>query len=137
MPEWNLLCRRKKLLHLIDFFTFSPDLKITGCPKMSIHPSEKLFLPDEGEQLCNDLPSHFMIFSRFDLGVWTHDETTICRFRDSLILKGLDKHIFEEIDNQLEATGLKVKNARGAEVGGMIIESSEWPGKFINIKNDR
>ena len=79
----------------------------------------------------------FLVFSGFDLGEGTPDETTICRFRNSLILKGLDKQIFAEINSQLEAKGLKVKNAQGAVVDATIIESSARPRRVINIENDR
>jgi IS5 family transposase len=79
----------------------------------------------------------FLVFSGFDLGEATPDETTICRFRNALIIKGLFKQIFEEINSQLEAKGLKVKNAQGAVVDATIIESSARPRRVINIEKDR
>jgi transposase, IS5 family len=79
----------------------------------------------------------FLLFSGFDLGEATPDEITICRFRNALIIKGLFKQIFEEINSQLEAKGQKVKNAQGAVADATIIESSVRPRRIINIENDR
>ena len=79
----------------------------------------------------------FLVFPGFDLGEATPDETTICRFRNALIIKGLFKQIFEKINTQLEAKGLKIKNAQGAVVDATIIESSARPRRVINIEKDR
>lgn len=94
-------------------------------------------LSDKETEDCLKVRLDFLIFSGFDLGEGTPDETTICRFRNALIIKGLDKQIFAEINSQLEAKGLKVKNAQGAVVDATIIESSARPKRVINIENDR
>ena len=49
------------------------------------------------------------------------DETTLCRFRNRLIEKRLDKKLFKEINFQLESLGLKVKNSSGAILDATII----------------
>lgn len=78
-----------------------------------------------------------MVFTGFDLADDTPDESTICRYRNALALKGLDKVIFHEINSQLEKLGLKLKKANGAVIDATIIESSARPRKMITIENDR
>ena len=79
----------------------------------------------------------FMVFTGFDLAEDTPDESTICRFRNALATRGLDKVIFHEINSQLEKLGLKLKKANGAVIDATIIESSARPRKMITIENDR
>lgn len=79
----------------------------------------------------------FMMFTGFELSEDIPDETTICRFRNKLIEKNLDKKLFEEINSQLENLGLKVKNANGAVIDATIIESSARPNRQIEIQQDR
>ncbi len=52
-----------------------------------------------------------MVFTGFDLAEDKPDESTICRFRNALAAKGLDKVIFHEINEQIERLGLKLKKA--------------------------
>jgi len=79
----------------------------------------------------------FMVFTGFDLAEDTPDESTICRFRNALAAKGLDKAIFHEVTTQLERLGLKLKKANGAVIDATIIESSARPRKMITIEDDR
>jgi transposase, IS5 family len=79
----------------------------------------------------------FMVFTGFEFCEDIPDETTICRFRNKLIEKGLDKKLFEEINSQLENLGLKIKNANGAVVDATIVESSARPNRQIEIQEDR
>lgn len=65
------------------------------------------------------------------------DETTICRFRNRLVAKGLDKELFEEINRQLELRGLKVEKAIGAVIDASVIESAARPNRCIEIAVDR
>jgi IS5 family transposase len=74
----------------------------------------------------------FMVFTGFDLAEDTPDESTICRFRNTLAAKGLDKVILHAVNAQNERLGLKLKKANGA-----VIESSARPRKMITIENDR
>lgn len=94
-------------------------------------------LSDKETEECLKVRLDFMIFSGFSLGEGTPDETTICRFRNALVSKGLDKQVFQEINRQLEEKGLKVKNAQGAVVDATIIESAARPRRVINIEKDR
>lgn len=66
------------------------------------------------------------------------DATTLCRFRNLLISRKLDRKLFREINRQLEKIGLKVKECSGAVVDATIIESASRPNKVINsMPNDR
>jgi transposase, IS5 family len=94
-------------------------------------------LSDKETEECLKVRLDFLVFSGFDLGETTPDETTICRFRNALVIKGLHKEIFDEINSQLETKGLKVRNAQGAVVDATIIESSARPRRVIHIENDR
>lgn len=79
----------------------------------------------------------FMLFTDLELSESCPDETTLCRFRNILIKKGLYKELFEEINNQLENFGIKVKEANGAIIDATIIESAARPRKQIEIQEDR
>jgi transposase, IS5 family len=79
----------------------------------------------------------FMAFTGFDLNDDIPDSTTLCRFRNILIAKGLDKYLFNEINFQLEQLGLKLEKAKGAVIDATVIESAARPRKTINIENDR
>jgi len=73
----------------------------------------------------------FMLFTDLEIGADLPDETTLCRFRNKLIDKGLDKKLFEEINRQLEEIGLKVQKAEGAIVDATIIESAARPRRTV------
>jgi len=94
-------------------------------------------LSDPGleEALCVRID--FMVFTGFELNDDIPDETTLCRFRNKLIEKGLDKKLFKEVNFQLERLGLKLEKANGAVVDATIIESAARPRKTINIEEDR
>jgi len=79
----------------------------------------------------------FIIFAGFDLAEETPDESTICRFRNALSERGLAKVIFEQINRQLEAAGVKVKESKGAVIDATIIESSARPRRIVTIETDR
>lgn len=73
----------------------------------------------------------FMMFTELESNV--PDETTLCRFRNLLVKKGLDKVLFDEINHQLEDLGLKVKTCDGAVIDATIIESASRPRKSIDV----
>lgn len=79
----------------------------------------------------------FMLFTGMGIESASPDETTICRFRNRLVKKGLDKKLFEEINRQLELRGLKVEKATGAVIDASIIESAARPNRCIEISIDR
>jgi IS5 family transposase len=79
----------------------------------------------------------FIVFTGFDLGEESPDESTICRFRNALSANGIDKVVFADINRQLECAGVKVKESKGAVIDATIIESSARPRRVITIETDR
>lgn len=79
----------------------------------------------------------FMVFTGLELGEDVPDHSTICRFRNLLIEKGLDKVLFDEINRQLEERGLKVERARGAVIDATIIESASRPRVEMVEEDDK
>ncbi len=80
----------------------------------------------------------FMLFTGFEIGEDVPDNSTLCRFRNKLIDKGLDETLFKEINHQLEEMNIKVKKAEGAIVDATIIESSARPrSTLIPPEHDR
>lgn len=73
----------------------------------------------------------FMLFTGLELDQPFPDNTTLCRFRNKLIAKGLDKKIFKEMNRQLESLGLKIESSQGAVVDATIIESAARPNQII------
>ncbi len=69
----------------------------------------------------------FMFFLDLSTDSKVPDYSTICRFRNSLINKNLDKKLFFEINKQLTKEGILVKN--GAVIDATIISSSRRPRK--------
>ena len=75
----------------------------------------------------------FMLFNGMGIENEVPDETTICRFRNKLVSAGLEQELFEEVNRQLEAQGLKVKKATGAVIDASVIESAARPNRCIEI----
>ncbi|MBU0682718.1 MAG: IS5 family transposase [Candidatus Omnitrophica bacterium] len=73
----------------------------------------------------------FMLFTGLEGEV--PDETTLCRFRNRLAEKGLDKVLFNEIKKVLEEAGLKVKKCEGAVIDATVIESAYRPNTTVEI----
>ncbi len=94
-------------------------------------------LSDPALEEALSLRIDFMMFTGFELLENCPDETTICRFRNRLIEKRLEEKLFEEINNQLENLGLKIKNSQGAVLDATVIESSARPKRQIEIQEDR
>ena len=65
------------------------------------------------------------------------DETTLCWFRNRLVIRRLDKKLFKEINTQLEKLGLKVMNSSGAILDATLIESASRPTRQIEVQEDR
>jgi IS5 family transposase len=76
----------------------------------------------------------FMLFTGLEPGQTYPDHTTLCRFRNKLISKGLDKRVFKEINRQLESLGLTIEAAKGAVVDATIIQSAARPRREIEEK---
>lgn len=92
-------------------------------------------LSDRGiDEALNDRIS-FRNFTVFAIDEKTPDHTTICRFRNNLFKKELDRKIFEIINEQLEAANLIVK--KGSIIDASVVESSRKPKKTINLKSNQ
>lgn len=73
----------------------------------------------------------FRKFAGFYSVITTPSYSTICRFRNKLIVYGLDEKLFELINKYLESNKLIDKN--GIVVDASIIKSSMRPRKVISI----
>lgn len=73
----------------------------------------------------------FMMFTELEGEV--PDETTLCRFRNRISEKGLEKLLMGEINKALEEEGLKVKKCEGAVIDATIIESASRPRKTVEV----
>ncbi|MFH1798065.1 MAG: IS5 family transposase, partial [Candidatus Omnitrophota bacterium] len=73
----------------------------------------------------------FMMFTGLEGDV--PDETTLCRFRNRIAEKGLDKILFNEIKTVLEEEGLKVKKCEGAVIDATVIESAGRPKTTVEV----
>lgn len=73
----------------------------------------------------------FMLFTGFEIADEIPDETTLCRFRNILVKKGLYNLIFMELNHQLEEHGIKVKKADAALLDATIILSAARPRQTI------
>jgi len=94
-------------------------------------------LSDPGLAEALNVRLDFMMFTGFELLENCPDDTTLCKFRNRLIEKKLYKKLFQEINNQLENLGLKVKNSTGAVLDATIIESAARPKRQVEIEEDR
>jgi IS5 family transposase len=73
----------------------------------------------------------FMLFTGLELDEPFPDSSTLCRFRNKLIAKGIDKKIFKEMNYQLEQLGLKIESSKGAVVDATIIQSAARPNRLL------
>lgn len=88
-------------------------------------------LSDPGlEEAVNDRLS-FLRFTGFSFESSIPDETTICRFRNFLLRRGLYQELFSKINDQLLSMELLVK--KGAVVDASLISSSRRPRKVIEV----
>jgi len=88
-------------------------------------------LSDPGlEEAVNDRLS-FLRFVGFSFESSIPDETTICRFRNVLIQKGLYKKLLDKINDQLLSMELLVKE--GVVVDASLVKSSRRPRKVIEV----
>ena len=72
------------------------------------------------------------MFDGFSFDYDTPDSTTICRFRNHLMERGLDVKLFNMLAEQLEKHELIIK--QGAIVDASIVTSSRRPRKIQTIK---
>jgi len=80
----------------------------------------------------------FMWFTGFDVSDSVPDETSICRFRNRLVDKKLDKKLFTELNRQLVAHNIIIKEAPAAIIDASVIESAAHPNQTVGpIQEDR
>ncbi len=94
-------------------------------------------LSDPGLEEALRVRLDFMHFTGFSLDQEIPDETTLCRFRNKLADRGLDKKLLSEINMQLELLGLKLEKATAAVIDATIIESASRPRRTLEISEDR
>ncbi len=64
------------------------------------------------------------------------DETTLCRFRDRLVVNERLNGLLASVNEQLQLHGLMVKGTTGAVIDATLIESAARPNKTITLKVD-
>lgn len=79
----------------------------------------------------------FMLFCGLDLHAPVPDETTHCRFRNALVRGGVYDDLLAEVCRQIEAHGLKLKEAEAAIIDATLIESAARPRTHIEPPQDR
>ena len=75
----------------------------------------------------------FVRFTGLSLEDSVPDHTTICRFRNLLVAKGVLKQLLDEINAQLEKQGKLVK--KGVAVDASIISSAARPRKQVDVES--
>jgi len=142
-----------KVWHLLDWECFGEILKdvyARGAPVGGVVPYDplKMFramilqawhnLSDPKMEEALRVRLDFIWFTGFDVAGSVPDETSICRFRNRLINKKLDKRLFGELNRQLTAHGLMVEEAKAAIVDASVIESAARPRQTVEpIPEDR
>lgn len=142
-----------KLAKLINWENLRPELKGLFKVEESLHGGRKPYdslqlfkavllgqwhnLSDPKLEESLRVRLDFMLFTGFEINDDLPDETTLCRFRNRLIEKGVDKKLFKKSNQQLESLGLKIESARGAIVDATIIESAARPRRTLEIAEDR
>ena len=79
----------------------------------------------------------FMLFCGLDLHAPVPDETTHCRFRNALVRGGVYDDLLAEVCVQIEAHGLKLKEAEAAIIDATLVESAARPRTHIEAPQDR
>ncbi|RRD73458.1 transposase, partial [Alloprevotella sp. OH1205_COT-284] len=77
----------------------------------------------------------FMRFLGLSLEDSVPDSTTICRFRNALVLGGLNDQLLFEVNRQLEAAGVIIKS--GVIVDASVTDSPRRPRGSYTMVDDR
>jgi IS5 family transposase len=140
----------RKIDTLINWWAFSPILK-RGLKRTGIGPQGYdpliLFkclligqwhgLSDPKLERALKVRLDFMILCGLDLHAPMPDETTHCRFRNALVRGGVYDDLLAEVCRQIEAHGLKLKEAEAAIIDATLIESAARPRTHIDAPQDR
>ncbi len=125
--NWNCFTRLLKDVHKEDGRTGYDTLKMFKCLLLGQWHS----LSDPALEQSLRVRLDFLQFTGFSLGDSLPDETTFCRFRNKLVAQGKMESLLNEVNQQLEKSGLKVKSANTAIVDATIIESAARPRTTI------
>ena len=79
----------------------------------------------------------FMLFCGLDLHAPVPDETTHCRFRNSLVKGGVYDDLLAEVCRQIEDHGLKLRHAEAAIIDATLVEAAARPRTHIEAPQDR
>lgn len=79
----------------------------------------------------------FMLFCGLDLHAPVPDETAHCRFRNALVRGEVHDDLLAEVCRQIEAHGLKLREAEAAIIDATLIESAARPRTHIDAPEDR
>lgn len=79
----------------------------------------------------------FMMFCGLDLHAPVPDETTHCRVRNALVKGGGYDDLLVEVCAQIEAHGLKLKEAEAVHIDATLVESAARPRPHIEAPQDR
>ena len=129
-----------KIDALMDWSSFSPILK-RGLGRSGVGPQGYdplvLFkclligqwhgLSDPKLERALKVRLDFMIFCGLNLHAPVPDETTHCRFRNALVKGGVHDDLLAEVCCQIEAHGLKLKEAEAAIIDATLVESAARP----------
>ena len=74
---------------------------------------------------------------RLDLHAPVPDETTHCRFRNTLVQGDVYDDLLAEVCHQIEDHGLKLKEAGAAIIDATLVKSAARPGTYIEAPKDR
>ena len=78
----------------------------------------------------------FLQFCGLSLSDAIPDETTLCRFRNRLVINDRLDGLLGSINEQLQSHGLMIKGATGAVIDATLIESAARPRKTILLEVD-
>ena len=78
----------------------------------------------------------FLQFCGLSLSDAIPDATTLCRFRNRLVINDRLDGLLGSINEQLQSHGLMIKGATGAVIDATLIESAARPRKTITLEVD-
>jgi len=93
-------------------------------------------LSDAGLEQALYVRIDFLQFCGLLLSDTIPDETTLCRFRNRLIINDRLDGLLASINEQLQSHGLMIKGATGAVIDATLIESAAHPRKTITLEVD-
>ena len=93
-------------------------------------------LSDAGLEQALCVRIDFLHFCGLSLSDAIPDETTLCRFRNRLVVNNKLDGLLADINEQIQSHGLMVKGAIGAVIDATLIKSAARPNKTITLEVD-